>query len=158
MVLALEAVPDLAQPDDPGHVLQLAVAIGRAGEAVEGVVGDVELHDAAADLRDVRGLGVHDHAVLARGGARGGGALSPVDIDDAEPAGAEGIEAVGGAQLRDGNPGLGRGSHHGGTGWDCHLDAVDVEADGGVAHARGRAEVEITQDGHRCSIRHWCSG
>ena len=51
------AVADLAQPDDAGHVLQLAVAVGGAGQAVERVVGDVQLHDAAAQPREPRRSG-----------------------------------------------------------------------------------------------------
>ena len=49
MVLALIAVAHLAQADGAGHVLQLAVAVGGAGEAVQRMVGDVELHHALAD-------------------------------------------------------------------------------------------------------------
>ncbi len=48
VVLARVAVAHVAQADRAGHVLQLAVAVGGAREAVERVVGDVQLHDAAA--------------------------------------------------------------------------------------------------------------
>ena len=42
-----------------------------------------------------------DHAVGARGGARRGVPLTPVDLDQAQPARAERLERVGGAQLGD---------------------------------------------------------
>ena len=54
VVGALVAVAHVAQPDGAGHVLQLAVAVGRAGEAIQRMVGDVELHHAAAQLRRAR--------------------------------------------------------------------------------------------------------
>ncbi len=50
VVGAVVAVADVAQADRAGHVLQLAVAVGRAGQAIERMVGDVEFHHAAADV------------------------------------------------------------------------------------------------------------
>ena len=58
MVLAVIAVAHLAQADRAGHVLQFAVAVGGAGQAVERMVGDVELHHAAAQLRQTLGVWV----------------------------------------------------------------------------------------------------
>ena len=58
VVVALIAVAHLAQADGAGHVLQFAVAIGGAGQAVERMVGDVELHHALADLLQALGLGL----------------------------------------------------------------------------------------------------
>ena len=52
MILAVEAVTHVAQADGSCHVLQLTVAIGRAGQAVEGMIGDVELHDIATQVRE----------------------------------------------------------------------------------------------------------
>ena len=49
VVGAIVAVAHVAQADRAGHVLQLAVAVGGAGEAVERVVGDIKLHHALAD-------------------------------------------------------------------------------------------------------------
>ena len=48
VILTGESVADLAQSDHTGHVLQFAVAVGRTGQAVQRMVGDVELHDIAA--------------------------------------------------------------------------------------------------------------
>ena len=51
--------------------LQLAIAVGGTGQAVEGVIGDVELHHALAELGELVRLGRDDHAVLGRRGAGG---------------------------------------------------------------------------------------
>ncbi len=51
------AVAHFAQADHAGHVLQLAVAVRGAGEAVERMVGDVELHHVAAQRRPASGSG-----------------------------------------------------------------------------------------------------
>ena len=44
MVGALIAIAHLAQPDGASHVLQLAIPVGRAGQAIQRMVGDVQLH------------------------------------------------------------------------------------------------------------------
>ena len=72
VVLAVVAVAHVAQADGARHVLQLAVAVGGAGQAVERMVGDVELHHALADLLQPLGLGRHHHARRDRRGAGGG--------------------------------------------------------------------------------------
>src|SRR5450830_832285 len=89
VVGAVQAVAHLAQTGHAGHVLQLAVAIGRAGQAVQRVVGDVQLHHALAQLLQARALGVHLHAGLGRCGARGREALAALHLDQAQPARAE---------------------------------------------------------------------
>ncbi len=100
MVGAVIAVAHFAQADRARHVLQLAIAVGGAGQAVERMIGDVELHHAAAQLGEARRLGLHLHAGFDRRGAGGGRAPAAFDLDQAEAAGAEGVEAVGGAELR----------------------------------------------------------
>src|SRR5690606_3701898 len=50
VVGAVEAVARLPQPDAARHVLEFAIAVGGAGQAVERVVGDVEFHDVAPQL------------------------------------------------------------------------------------------------------------
>src|SRR5262249_52814066 len=111
VVLTLVAVPDLTQADCACHVLQFAVAIGTTGEAVERVVGDVELHDVLTEFGDLRRLRPHDHAVGHRGRARGRRAPAAVDLDQAQSAGAERIQPIRGAQLGDVDPGE-RGRAH----------------------------------------------
>jgi hypothetical protein len=48
MVVTFIAVTHFPQADLAGHGLQLAVAVGGAGQAVQRVIGDVKLHDIAA--------------------------------------------------------------------------------------------------------------
>ena len=66
VVLALIAVAHFAQADGAGHVLQFAIAIGRAGQAIQRMVGDVELHHALAQAGEVLRLGAHNHSVFCR--------------------------------------------------------------------------------------------
>ena len=60
-------IAHVAQADLAGLGLQLAVAVRRAGEAIERVVGDVELHHAAAQLLQPLGLGVGRRGPSATG-------------------------------------------------------------------------------------------
>ena len=105
VVGAVIAVAHLAQADDARLGLQLAIAVGRAGEAIERVIGDVELHHAAPEFCQPRRLRAHHHAVFGRRRAGGGRALAAFDLDEAQPARAEGFERVGGAELWDRLPG-----------------------------------------------------
>ena len=91
MVLAVIAVADFAQADLARHVLQFAVAVGGAGQAVQRMVGDVELHHAAAQLGEARGLRPHLHPVFDGRGAGGRRALAAFDLHQAQAAGAEGL-------------------------------------------------------------------
>ena len=54
VIFAVEAVTHFAQARHAGHVLQFAVAIGGAGQAVERVIGDVQLHHALAQFLELR--------------------------------------------------------------------------------------------------------
>ncbi len=86
VVLALVAIAHVTQAHRAGHVLQFAVAIRRAGQAVQRMVGDVELHHALAELFQPLGLGV-DHKALHSGrgaGSRRAGAA--FDLDQTEAA------------------------------------------------------------------------
>ena len=111
MVGAVIAVTHVAQAHGAGHVLQLAVAVGGAGQTVERMVGDIKLHHAAADGGQTRGLGLDRDAMRDRRGAGGRRAVTPLDLDHAQAAGAEGLDAVGGAELGDLRPGLHRRAH-----------------------------------------------
>ena len=73
--------------------------------------------------------GAHDHAGLNRCGAGCGGAATALDLDDAQAAGAEGIDAVGRAELRHRDASLFRGAHHRGAGWHRHVKAIDRQRD-----------------------------
>src|SRR5579862_726418 len=152
MVLAGIAVADLAQTDLAGHVLQLAITIGGAGQAVERMVGDVELHHPAADLLEPLGLGRHDHAGRDRSGAGGGRAGPAGDLDEAQPAGSEGGDRVRRAQFRHLDPGVHRGAHDRGAFRHRDRLAVDRERDrpgGGLD--RRRAEIDLVNQRHEAS-------
>ena len=47
---ALATVAHFAQSHDARHVLQFAVPVGGTGQAVKGMVGDIEFHHAAANV------------------------------------------------------------------------------------------------------------
>jgi hypothetical protein len=126
MVRALVAVAHLAQADDARHVLQLAVAVGGAGEAVERMIRDVELHHAAPDVGELLVLRVYFHALRHRRGARGGQPLHAVDLHQAHAAGAEGFQLLGGAELRNLDVGERRGAHHRSSLRNGDLAAVDA--------------------------------
>ena len=111
MIVAVVAVAHLAQADRAGHVLQFAIAVGGAGQAVERMIGDVELHHAAAELGKALVLRRHHHAARDRRGAGGRRAGAAFDLDQAEAAGAEGVDHVGGAELRHLDAGLHRRAH-----------------------------------------------
>src|SRR5690606_32706735 len=141
VILAGVAVAHLAQADGARHVLQLAVAVRRARQTIERMVGDVELHDVAPHLRDLRVLRRDLHALADLGRARRRHAAHALDLDEAEPARAERREAVRGAQLRNIDVGHGRGAQHGRAGRHADLVAVDRERDGFGRGARRRPEV-----------------
>ena len=79
----LIAVAHVAQAHFAGGVLQLAIAVGAAGQAVQRMVGDVELHHALAQLGEPLVLGVDHHAVVGGRGARRRGATASLDLDQA---------------------------------------------------------------------------
>jgi hypothetical protein len=73
-------------------VLQLAIIVGRAGQAIERVVGDVELHHALPQLGQFL-VWVWTFMPSSTGVVQEAGrAARAVDLDEAEAAGAEGFE------------------------------------------------------------------
>ena len=138
-----DAIAHVAHTDHAGLGLQLAVAVGGAGQTVERMVAEVELHHALAQLLQPRALGAHRHAGLGRRGARGRRAAPPLDLDQAEPARAEGLEAVGGAELGHLDAGVDRRAHQRGALRHGDLEAVDAERDGLGGSARRRAAVDL---------------
>ena len=141
MVVA-RRIADVAQAHLPGRVLQLAIAIGRTGQAIQRVVADIQLHHALAQLADLGGLRV-DHHPLGHGGRAGcGRAAPPLDLDHAQAARPEGLHVVAGAQLGDLHVGHHGGAHHRRSLGHDHRDAVDGQGDRGAA-ARRRAHVAV---------------
>src|SRR4051812_41905606 len=99
MVRPVITIAHLAQTDDAGHLLQLAVAVRGTRQAIERVIGDVELHYATAQLGELGALRAHLHARLDERRARGWIAFTPLDLDQAQAARAERFEHVGRAKL-----------------------------------------------------------
>ena len=124
-------VADFTQPQFTGGILQFAVAVGGTGEAVQRVVGDVQLHHVAAQAGQLAGLGAHHHVLPHRGGAGRRVAFHPVDLHQADPAGTKGLQRFGGAQPRNLDPRLGRGAHNRGAGRHGHRPAIDRQRDRG---------------------------
>ena len=86
MVFTVEPVAHLSQAHCAGHVLQFAVTVCGTGQAVQRVVGDVQLHDVAPQSAERLGLRTHLHAVLD-GRRAGGGVTRPtLDLDKTQPA------------------------------------------------------------------------
>ena len=113
-----------------GHVSQADVGgtaelDPMARQAAVGMLGDQQLHDAAAQLDYLRRVGVHDHAVGGGGGAGGRTPSSALDLDDAHPAGAEGFRARVVAEVRDVHPGVHRRLDDRGTWARLYFSAVD---------------------------------
>ena len=148
MVRAVIAIANVAQADVPGLRLQFAIVVGAAGEAVQRMVGDVELHHAPAQALQARRLGADDHPRFRGRRAGGGRALAPFDFDQAETAGAEGLDAVRRAEFRDRIVDQSGGGHHGRSRRDAHLAPVDGQRDRRLAGADRRARVEFLQQRH----------
>ncbi len=158
MVRTVIAVAHLAQPHLPRHGLQFAVTVGRTGQAIEGVVGNVEFHHVTAQARQARRFGAHDHAFGDRRGAGGRVTAHALDFHHAHAAGAEGFEAVGGAQLRDGRAEHGCRTHHRRASRNADRAAVDVQADLHLAVAGGGAQVSLRiEDMDHCAASAWVS-
>ena len=102
---ALLAVTDGADAHFTGRVLQLAVAVAGAGQAVGRVVRQVQLHHPAAQARQLRRLGAYHHAVFAGRGARCRRTATALDFHEAHAAGAERPQRIGSAQLGNGRAG-----------------------------------------------------
>ena len=148
MILALVAVAHLAQADDAGHVLQFAMSIGGARQAIERVIGNVQFHHAAAHIGELLVLGGDLHPGGDRGGTRGRQSLHALDLDQAQAAGAEGLELVGGAQLGDLHVRQGCGTHHRGAFRHRDFLAVDGQRHRLRAVALGGAEIPFNNGLH----------
>ena len=148
MVLALIAVAHVAQADGAGHVLQFAVAVGGAGQAVQRMVGDIELHHALAQLLQPLGLGMHDEAVHDGRGAGCRRAGAALDLDQAETAGAERVHHVGGAEFWDLRAGFHRRAHDGGALGHGNVLPVDGERHHRLGFRARRSEIGFLDQRH----------
>ena len=148
MVLAVHAVAHITQARNAGHVLQLAITIGAAGEAVERMVGDVEFHDALADFLQAVSLCAHLETCRNRRGAGRWRALAAIDLDQTQTAGAECVQSVGGAEFGDFDPRIHRCVHDRRTLWHRHRAAIDFQCHHYFGELLGRAVVGFLEEGH----------
>ncbi len=148
VIVALVAVTHVAKAHGTCHVLQFAVTVGGAGETVERVVGDIELHDAATDVLQPAGLGVHHHARHGRRGAGGRRSVTPLDLHETEAAGTEGIDHIGRTEFRHLDAGLHRSAHDRGAFRHRDRSAVDGECHLGFGPGSRRTVVDFMNEGH----------
>ena len=111
------------------------------------MVRDVEFQHPLADAGDLVGLGADHHAVLDGFGARCGEAAPAFDLDQADAAGAEGVQIVGGAELGDVEGVLARRPHDRGADGNAYRLPVDREF-----HHRRATNRAITVDGRRSEV------
>jgi hypothetical protein len=97
--------------------------------AIARMVGEVQLHDAAAELAKLRALGADLQAVRDERRARCRIAAAPFDLDEAQPTGSECLERVGRAELGDIAFGQRGGPHDRRAFRHRDGDAVDLERD-----------------------------
>jgi hypothetical protein len=83
MVAAAVAIPDVNETDRISHFVELALAAGLAFEGVERMVGHVEFHHVAAELRELFAMRADFHAGFDGSRAGGGKAFAAVDFDQA---------------------------------------------------------------------------
>ena len=97
MIRAFVAVTHLAQAHHAGHVLQFAITVGRTSQTVQRMVRDVQLHHVAPQVRKFRRLREYFHARCHKRRARRRITFSALDFHQAQPAGTECFQAIGGA-------------------------------------------------------------
>ena len=151
VVFAVIAIAHIAQADFGRGILQFAIVVGAAGQAIERVVGDVEFHHRLADSGNFVGLGVDHHARHDRSGAAGRSAAHAIDFDQAHPARSEGVDAVGRTETGDRAPAFTSRAHHAGAGRNGHFAPVDGQRDLGVREDLGRAEIGLPFIAHDAS-------
>ena len=151
MARAVVSVADVAQSDIASLGLQFAVVVGAACEAVQGMVGDVKLHDAPTQALQTRRLGADDHSRFGWGRARGGRALAALDFDQAEAARPEGLNTVRRAEFRDRIVDHRGSGHHRRARRHAHLTSVDGQGNRRFAGADRRARIQFLQQRHRSS-------
>ena len=100
-----------------------------AGQAVQRMIGDIELHHAFAQPLEPVALRPHHHAVRRPASCRTPACPAALDLDQAQPAGTERVQRVGGAQLRDLDAGLHRRAHDRRARRHRDLRAVDGQRD-----------------------------
>ena len=130
MVLPLVAVADLPQPHGAGHVLQLAVAVGGTGEAVERDGRRCTAPSRLGADRQAWLFWVRDlHPRLDGRGAGRGEALAALDLDQAEAAASRRPPGCRSRRASESRCRRCRGAHHRGAFGHRDRHAVDRQSD-----------------------------
>ena len=123
----MEIITDLLQADLSDGLVELAGMRSRFDIMAARVVGDVELHNPLADRLQAGGLRLYHHPLGYWRGAGCRRAATALDLDQADAAGAERIQHVGCAELRNLDAAIHRGAHDGSAFGHSDLMAVDGE-------------------------------
>ena len=100
MIVSCKAIAHFAQAGNTGDRLQFAIAIGRAGQTVERMVGNIQLHHIAPQFVQRLALRFHLHARFHRRGTRGGITAPSGDFHQTHATRAKRFQRVGRTQLR----------------------------------------------------------
>ena len=149
-------IAHIAQSCDTGHVLQLTVAIGAAGQTIQRVIRDVQLHHAFAQVLQLGSLGMNHHASLGGCGARGWETFATIDFHQTQTARTKGLQAVGGAQLGHLNTRFDSGTHERGALGHSHLVTINFKLNCFRRGARWGAVVALLFQVHQhgVSLKH----
>ena len=151
VVFPLITIAHIAQADGGGHVLQLAIVVGAARQAIERVIGDIKLHHSPPQLLQARRLRMDDHACFRRCGAAGGRAPASFDLHKAKAARAIAFKAVRRAQLRDRTVRKRGRAHDRGSGGYGNVPSVNRQRDRFARRHFGRAVIGLRLIAHGAS-------
>ena len=143
MILAFVTITHFTQTHRAGHVLKFTIAVGGASEAIQGMVGDIQFHDAFANLVQFGILGLHLHTFINRRSARGGITLAAFHLTHTQATRTKRVYAVRGAEFGNFNADAGRSAHHRRAFRYCYLKAVNFHRDVFFRRAGGSAIVFI---------------
>ena len=121
----LALVAQLADAEVVGQRAQLAVGGAAADLAVAVVLREEQLDDRLAAVAHLAGVGLDDHAVGRRLAARGDQRAGALDLDEADAAGADGLDVLEVAEGGDLHAGLAGRLEDRGALRDLDLDVVN---------------------------------
>ena len=97
MIFTVKTVAHFAQTHRASHILQFAVAIGWTGQAIQRMVGDIQLHNITAQFRQLAGLGGNGHAFCYRCGTGCRITTATLDLYRAQATRTKGFKVIRGA-------------------------------------------------------------
>ncbi len=143
VALAVKTVAHLRETHVLGGVEEIDVGVFAAVERIDGVIGDVKLHHAFAQPIEAFALRMHHNSFGDRRRARGRRSGAAIDLDQADAAGPESIEHVGGAEFGNFYSHLHRRPHDRRTLGHGHGLAVDGQRDGFFRARERRSVVDL---------------